>query len=102
MMSCGRARALLLQHLRATVGEAALLQLDLHLQSCEACRLERARISTLSALRDWEPPALGTAARARIAQQLVARRGERTEPHLRARRLPRVAWALGFAAAAAA
>jgi hypothetical protein len=73
-ISCRRARALLVENIRGSVPESALLQLDLHLTDCAACREERARISTLTALRDWTPVGLGSVARARIVANLAARR----------------------------
>jgi tetratricopeptide repeat protein len=74
MISCRRARSLLDENLRGSVAETALLQLDQHLVDCASCQAERARVSTLAALRDWDPPGLGATARARISAQLVASR----------------------------
>ncbi len=108
MMSCLRARSVLFEHLRGAVGEAVLLQLDVHLTGCEDCRLERARLSTVGALRDWQPPSLSAAARARIVQKLVAHHPEaeaESESAMvpaRSRRAPRVALLFGALAAAAA
>jgi hypothetical protein len=102
MISCSRARDLIVEHVRAEVGEAALLQLDLHLFACEPCRLERARWSAIGVLGESEPPQLSAAARARILQRL--QEGNPPEhstlpvPKLRSPILP--LW-LGFAFAAA-
>lgn len=70
MMSCRRARDILVEHVRGGVGEPTLLQLDQHLAECTACRAERARWGTVGELRGWTPPALGTAAKERIVAQL--------------------------------
>jgi hypothetical protein len=69
-MSCRRARAILVEHVRGGVGEPTLLQLDQHLADCTACRAERARWSTVGELRSWTPPALGSAAKDRIVGKL--------------------------------
>jgi TolA-binding protein len=100
MLSCRRARALLVENVRGSVPQSALVQLDLHLADCAACRRERARVSTLSTLRQWAPVGLGAPARARIVAKLASvrvageARGER-----RRRAWP---WALALTSAATA
>ena len=89
MMSCRRARDILVEHVRGGVGEPTLLQLDQHLAECTACRAERARWGTVGELRSWTPPALGTAAKERIVAQLrkagrqPAKRAVASRPHAR-------------------
>jgi hypothetical protein len=102
-VTCGRARQILVEHLRGEVSEASLLTLDQHLAGCEPCRLERAQLQTLGALRDWQPPALSETARARIAARLAAHHADAV-PVAIPRRSPRVALytAAGALAAAAA
>jgi hypothetical protein len=107
MISCRRSRALLVEHVRGAVGEAALFQLDQHLAACAACRVERARWQTVRALRDGPPAELSAAARARIARRLgegrpptAPRRPTVARPRLLvglaiASALPLVAWLLG-------
>jgi hypothetical protein len=70
MISCRRARALLVENVREAAGEAALLSLDQHLAACAECRLERARWQAVGSLRQWQPPQLGAAARERILKKL--------------------------------
>lgn len=89
-MTCGRARRILVEHLHGDVSEATLLTLDQHLAGCEPCRLERAQVQTLGALRDWQPPSLSEAARARIARELGRAHAERT-PAPQRRSWPRAA-----------
>jgi hypothetical protein len=96
MISCGKARGFLVEHVRGAASEAALLQLDQHLSACEACCHERARWETLSALKDWQPAPLGGAARERILKRLVEARPEARVERRAARPI------LMFAGAAAA
>jgi TolA-binding protein len=110
MISCRRTRALLVENVRGAVPEGALLQLDQHLVECAACQEERARMSTLASLRDWTPPGLGAAARARIVATLATRppasasasASRAAHAAARAPRTRRRAWALGLAGAQAA
>jgi hypothetical protein len=74
MISCSRARALLVENVREAAGEVTLLTLDQHLAGCADCRVERARWETVSQLRRWQPPQLGSAARDRIARRLIEAR----------------------------
>lgn len=99
MMSCRRARALLVENVRGSVPESALLQLDLHLVDCAACQKERARMSTVAALRDWTPVGLGAAARARIVATLASERVDAGAR--RAERRPRP-WSFAVALTASA
>lgn len=101
-LSCRRARALLVDNVRGAVPETALLQLDLHLVDCSACRTERARVSTLAALRDWSPAGLGAAARARIVANLAAAPMARAVVSAPPRRAPRRLAFAGLATAALA
>src|SRR5438552_191736 len=84
MISCRRARELLVENLRQNVAEVSLLQLDQHLADCAECRVERARWQTVGSLREWQPPALNPSARERILKKLVEARPQRAE----ARRAP--------------
>jgi TolA-binding protein len=70
MISCRRARALLVENVREAAGEVMLLQLDQHLAGCADCRRERARWETIGSLREWQPPTLSNAARDRVARAL--------------------------------
>jgi TolA-binding protein len=70
MMSCRRARDILVEHVRGQVGEPTLLQLDQHLADCTACRAERARWGSVAELRNWTPPTLGSHSRERIVARL--------------------------------
>jgi hypothetical protein len=102
-MNCGRARKTLVEHLHGRAGEAVLLSLDLHLEGCAECRAERARLATLGALRDWQPPALSDTARHRIVESLTAAAAERAPAPLPRRSgRPFVYASFGALAAAAA
>src|SRR5581483_132044 len=102
MISCRRARSLLVEHLRGAAGEAALFQLDQHLAACAKCRRERARMETAGALRTWQPPALSDTARTRIAKKLLAARPSPAAPRRAvARPLALLAGAFALAAIAA-
>jgi hypothetical protein len=102
-MNCGRARKTLVEHLHGRAGEAVLLSLDLHLEGCAECRAERARLATLGALRDWQPPALSDTARHRILETLTAAAAERAPaPVPRRSARPWVFASFGTLAAAAA
>jgi hypothetical protein len=79
MISCRRARELLVENVRQNVAEVSLLQLDQHLATCVECRLERARWETVGSLRDWQAPTLGNAARDRILKKLVEARPQPVE-----------------------
>jgi hypothetical protein len=74
MISCRRARELLVENVRQNVAEVSLLQLDQHLATCAECRLERARWQTVGSLREWQAPTLGNGARERILKKLVEAR----------------------------
>src|SRR4051812_34251175 len=74
MMSCRRARRLIVEHVRGAVAEPTLLQLDLHLLDCPGCQAERARWVTVGSLRSWSPPTLTPAAQGRVLAQLRAAR----------------------------
>jgi len=101
MISCSRARDLIVEHVRAQVSEASLLQLDLHLSACGACRLERARWSAMRTLKESEPPQLSAAARGRILKRLQEGGPEHSTLPVPKVRSPILPLSLGFAAAAA-
>jgi hypothetical protein len=101
MISCRRARPLIVEHLRGQVGEVALLQLDQHLAACAECRRERARWETVGALKEWQPPSLSGAARARIVERLAAARPARAPARRVAARPSLLMGALAAAAALA-
>ncbi|MSP63784.1 MAG: tetratricopeptide repeat protein [Myxococcales bacterium] len=72
MISCGQARMAIVESVRGQASEATRLALEAHLDRCDACCRERARWSLVNALVEYEPPTLGSAARRRIADRLVA------------------------------
>jgi hypothetical protein len=100
MISCGRARALLVEHVRGAVGEAALFQLDQHLAACAECRVERARWQTVGGLRNEPSVELSAAARARIVRRLLEAQPA-PAPLRRPARRPALFASAGLAAAAA-
>jgi hypothetical protein len=101
MITCSKSRDLIVEHVRGEVSEALLLQLDLHLSVCEACRLERARWATMRTLREGEPPQLSTVARSRILKRLQEGAPEHSTLPVPRVRSPILPLSLGFAAAAA-
>lgn len=101
MISCSRARDLIVEHVREQVSEAQLLQLDLHLSACGPCRLERARWAAMRTLREGEPPPLSAAARRRILKRLQEGGPEHSTLPVPKVRSPILPLSLGFAAAAA-
>ena len=100
MIGCGKARSILLDHVRGEVPEPVLLTLDQHLIECARCREEQARVATLGALKQWEPPSLSASARQRIARELAARAPELGRTRLPARRSP-APWLVAFSTATA-
>ena len=71
-MFCRQARAAIVDSLRSQASDATRLDLEAHLNECEACCAERARWAIFGALIEYEPPALRGAARQRIVERLVA------------------------------
>jgi hypothetical protein len=71
MSSCRVTRARLLDLVRGTASDASLLEVESHLEDCEACRLERSRLGLLGWLKEQPAPALSASANRRVLARLV-------------------------------
>ena len=97
MISCRQVRALVVEEVRgAAVDVDAIV---LHADGCEACRAERARWQTFGELERARVPALGSAARDRIAARLRASAARTTAVAVGSSLHSRMAWAALAAAA---
>lgn len=72
MSSCRQARAAILANVRLQASEAERLCLEEHLQTCSACRTEKAQWKMMECLRDDPGTRLSGDARARILRNLMA------------------------------
>jgi ferric-dicitrate binding protein FerR (iron transport regulator) len=72
MIPCRQARRIIVDCVRERSGEADRLLLEDHLAMCQSCREDRGRWALLEKLRDTETPALGSDARARVLDHLLA------------------------------
>lgn len=72
MSSCRQARAAILANVRQQASEAERLCLEEHLQTCSACRTEKAQWRMMECLRDDPGARLSSDARSRILRNLMA------------------------------
>lgn len=92
MISCRQAREAIVDSIREAASEALRLELDVHLDGCTDCRVERARWAMVATLRDTPHGTLGEEAHQRIVRRLRSLSPAQM-PAAPRERFSRLAWA---------